>query len=380
MKDFTIISYPGPKNDFLLSLTELRSRYMLPIGGRFRVIDFTLRNSFYSEANSTIIFNQIKDDLKDYIELYKLDNEHPNIEVIQDNLQDINTLKEVVLNTETKIFVLYNGDTPSIINFENLIKKFKVTKKKAVLFKLIVNNSASMAHKIIVVRKQFLLSIIEKLLGEGRKAPNVFEMVINSMINHHIHKKEFQALYWPIRNIPEYYSLSQKIIWDSEIFDLLYDKKIIKSQIKAEGYARVDEFGKVTNSFMSDYCYINGEVTNSIIYPGVEIHKNAIIKDSIILPFVKIGEGVRIIRTIIDENINHEEEIQIKERAQIGSEEEMIKNNNFPRAIFNGITFLGKNVKIPENSHIGGACYVAPNLGEEYFLKKKYLYDGLSII
>ena len=39
MSDFTIISYPGPRDNALLSLADTRSRYMLPIGGRFRVIE-----------------------------------------------------------------------------------------------------------------------------------------------------------------------------------------------------------------------------------------------------------------------------------------------------------------------------------------------------
>ena len=70
MEDFTIISYPGTRNDLLLSLTESRSRYMLPIGGRFRVVDFTLRNSFTSRARTTIIYNNLDDDLEQYVDRY----------------------------------------------------------------------------------------------------------------------------------------------------------------------------------------------------------------------------------------------------------------------------------------------------------------------
>ena len=63
MNDFTIISYPGTRSDLLLSLTESRSRYMLPIGGRFRVVDFTIRNSFSCGARTTIIYNNRDDEL-----------------------------------------------------------------------------------------------------------------------------------------------------------------------------------------------------------------------------------------------------------------------------------------------------------------------------
>ena len=84
MEDFTIISYPASKDNTLLSLTESRSRYMLPFGGKFRVVDFTLRNSFSSGARSTIIYNNFEDGLEDYVDHYGpfTDMDFPPIKVI----------------------------------------------------------------------------------------------------------------------------------------------------------------------------------------------------------------------------------------------------------------------------------------------------------
>jgi glucose-1-phosphate adenylyltransferase len=43
-------------------------------------------------------------------------------------------------------------------------------------------------------------------------------------------------------------------------------------------------------------------VENSIIYPGVVIEEKAVIRDSIVLPFVRIGQGARITRCVVDES------------------------------------------------------------------------------
>jgi hypothetical protein len=69
----------------------------------------------------------------------------------------------------------------------------------------------------------------------------------------------------------------------------------------------------------------------------------------------------------------------VGERCIIGSEVEALKNKDFPRSIFNGITLLGKDCDIPHGARVGGACYVAPGLGNEFFIKTKSLSDGMSI-
>jgi ADP-glucose pyrophosphorylase len=70
MEEVTIISYPGPRKNNLLSMAQMRSRYMMPFGGRSRVVDFTIRNSMVSGARKMIIFNNWAADLEDYVENY----------------------------------------------------------------------------------------------------------------------------------------------------------------------------------------------------------------------------------------------------------------------------------------------------------------------
>jgi len=385
MDDFTIISYPGSRDNSLLSLTEERSRYMLPFGGKFRVVDFTLRNSFSSGAENTIIYNHFDDGLDQYVERYgPFDGmNNPPIKVISREFSDIHFCHDLIRESETSYYIIYNGDNPSVIDFKDIMKKFKARKTDAVLFLLDIDGKPSMAHKLLVTRRRTILKVINRAIKEKRNPPNIFEMIINTIVNTGVKKGSFKALYWPIKNIPEYYNMSREIIRNREIFDLIYRDQIIKSKIRADGYALIGEHADVVNSFMSDFCSINGRVENSIIYPGVIIEEKAVVKDSIILPFVKIGAGARITRSIIDERTDHDPEddyITIGEYCNIGTDDEMIKSSDFPKALFSSISLIGRNCRIPERSNIGGACYVASGLGPDYFASKKYLYDGLSVL
>ncbi len=384
MSGFTIISYPTQAKDNLLSLTDSRSRYMLPIGGRFRVIDFTIRNSVSSHASGTIIFNTHEDQLQQYLDEYaeesREDNPH-KITVYPFDPSNIESVLEAVTHTETSYFVLYNGDNPSIINLSEVFEKFKASRKKALLIKLRINEKASMAYKVVICDKKTLISIIKKSIKDKNRSLNYFEMIINTLIHTGIGTTTLDARYWPINSVTEYYALNREIIWNNEISETLVREKIIKSKIKSQRYALLDEKCSVKNSFISDHCYINGKVENSIIFPGVDIEEGAVVIDSIILPFVKIGPGARVINTIIDESTEFDNDrFNAGPNCRIGTEEKYIRNSRFPNILNSSITLIGKNNYIKENVFIGAACFVASGSSEEYFNEKTRLNDGESIL
>jgi glucose-1-phosphate adenylyltransferase len=384
MNDCTIISYPGSGSASLLSLTEARSQYMLPFAGRFRVVDFTLRNSFSSGARNTILYNNVDDDLEDYVSLYGPfeDPKFPPVKVVSRKYSDIGIFYNLILDSNTHYYILYNGDNPSIIDFGRVMERFKEKKARAMLFRLPVEGKHSMAYKALVADQKTLLKVINQAMKERRESPNIFEMIINVLINRGIDKSSIHGHYWPLRSVTDYYMLNREIIQNAEIFGLLYHEKIIQSKILADGYAVIGREAKVTRSFISDFCSINGTVDNSIIFPGVFIGRGSTVIDSILLPYVRIGEGSRIEHAIIDERIKREpgdESFDIGTSCRIGSSEEHIKNKDYSRSLFESVTLIGKDCRIAEGARIGGGCYVASGLGEE-FMRKKFLYDGESLV
>ena len=403
MEDTTIISYSRSRNDSLLSLTESRSRYMLPFGGRFRVVDFTIQNAVFSGARRTVIFNDFQDELEEYVSRYSSFNDakFPALKVVTREFSDINFCYNLILDSNTAYYVIYNGDNPSIIDFTEVITKFKKNKSKASLFKLKLSGTPSMAHTVLVTGQKYLLSTIKSAIKRKQTSPNIFEMIINIMINSGIRNESIDAYYWPMKTVPDYYKINMEILKNHAISDLIFRKSPVRSFIAGKGQAILGVNAKVANSIISDNCRIFGTVMNSIISPGVEIAENTVIKDSIILPNITIGPGCYITKAIIDERTDLMQNIDIlpeKDRkaqtenafnnapvpvigskCNIGTSDGQIKNNEFP-SLNGSITLIGKNCYIPEGARIGSACYIASGKGESYFLKNKHLYNGLSIL
>lgn len=389
MDDFTIISYPGTRDDSLLSLAEDRSKYLLPFGGRFRVVDFTIRNSASSGARHTIIYNNYEDGLESYVENYGpfKDKKFPAIKVVSRDYSDVKFCYNLVMDSNTDYYIIYNGDNPSIIDFTELIEKYKKKKKAgAMLFSIKTSNSESMAYTILITNQKSLLSVINEAMDEGRHAPNLFEMIINALINRGIRCEVMSAHYWPIKTIPDYYRFNMALMQSRDLFSRVFGDPFMKGFIRAEGFAFLGKHARVSRSFVSDNCVIKGTVHNSIIFPGVEIDEKATVKDSIILPYNGIGAGANVVRSVIDERTPPKKDapadnrFTVGSRCHVGSEHEQLKSKDFPGSIFQSITLIGKDSRIPEGARIGGACYVSSGKGDEFFSKSKYLYDGLSII
>ncbi|WIV20997.1 glucose-1-phosphate adenylyltransferase [Paenibacillus polygoni] len=59
--------------------------------------------------------------------------------------------------------------------------------------------------------------------------------------------------------------------------------------------------GKVCNSIVNEGCIVEGEVSKSVLFYGVEIGEGSVVTDSVIMPKVKIGKNVRLHRAIVSE-------------------------------------------------------------------------------
>lgn len=386
MDDITIISYPGIFSNNLLSLGEEKSRYMLAIGGRFRVVDFTVRNAFISEAKKMVIYNNFEDDLEDYLENYGPYKSMSNspIRVITREYSDVKFFHSLVMESNTSYYIIYNGDNPSLIDFSKIVKKYIRNNTNALLLKIKLSDGhrATMAHTVLITSQKNLLRVLNDAIDESRYSPNIFEMIINVMINKGIMLDEFEAHYWPIKSVLDYYLFNMKVMKDEGVSSLIHNESQMMGYIKGENSALIERGARVVNSFLSDSCIIYGTVVNSILFPGVEIGERSVIEDSIILPFNKIGSGTRIVKTVLDERtkLNFDDEFpNIGNRCDIGTNDDFIKNRDFPKSLYRSITLIGKNCQILNDSNIGGACYVVSGGGRDYFSKSKYLDDGLSL-
>lgn len=91
---------------------------------------------------------------------------------------------------------------------------------------------------------------------------------------------------------------------------------------------------EIKNSLVDEGCFIQGEISNSVIFQGVHVGKNSIIIDSVIMPNVKIGDNVVINKAIVgsDAIIRRESRVGSGEEIEVVGAKEEVKSGRFVEA------------------------------------------------
>ncbi|UCF69832.1 MAG: glucose-1-phosphate adenylyltransferase [candidate division WOR-3 bacterium] len=105
--------------------------------------------------------------------------------------------------------------------------------------------------------------------------------------------------------------------------------------------------GKISNSIISEGCIIEGTVAKSLLSPGVTVAPGARVTNSIVFHDSSIGPGSKIDKTICDKDTS------IGRGCIIGGSPSSVASLEFGDLLSSGITILGKNLTIPDNTTIG---------------------------
>lgn len=125
--------------------------------------------------------------------------------------------------------------------------------------------------------------VIPMMLNEGRK------MIAYPFIG-----------YWKdVGTIESLWKANMDLLADNSILNLNDDKWLIYSVNTNQPPQYIAPNATVKRSLINEGCAIYGTVESSVLFYGVQIGKGSIIKDSVIMPNVKIGANVRINKAII---------------------------------------------------------------------------------
>lgn len=150
-------------------------------------------------------------------------------------------------------------------------------------------------------------------------------------------------------------------LWEANI-DLLDPK--VKLDLNDESwkiYSRnpvlpsqyISSTSKVENSLVSDGCNIYGELEFSVIFSGAYIGRNAIVKDSIIMPGARVEEGAVVQYAIVSENS------VIGKNAKIGARPEDIEDRESW-----GIAVIGDNIKVGAGATVPAKSMINKDIAE----------------
>ncbi len=127
-----------------------------------------------------------------------------------------------------------------------------------------------------------------------------------------------------------------------------------KGEIGDRPSAHFERTARVSNSLIARGCVIEGEVTNSVLSPGVHVGRSARVMDSIVFHDTVIGARSNVVQCIIDK------EVRIDSAVSIGFGD-AAANRKYPTHLSAGITVVGKSVHIAAGVNIGKNCIITPD-------------------
>ncbi len=160
--------------------------------------------------------------------------------------------------------------------------------------------------------------------------------------------------YWGYTGtIDEYWQTSMDILGPDPAIDM--EGWGLRTNLEHRGIRdcqplKVGSQGVLDNSMAYNGCLIEGEVKNSILFPGVRVARGAAVKDSVLFFNTTVETGARLERVVSDVNTT------FGQHARVGAPGE-----NRPHRV----TVIGWNNFVPPSMVIGSGCTVAPGISAD---------------
>lgn len=344
-KDCVAMILAGGQGSRLGALTKNVAKPAVPCGGKYRIIDFPLSNCVHSGINTVGVLTQYQPlELNRYIgngNPWDLDRSHGGVYVlppyqsakagewykgtanaIYQNLSFLESFKpeNVLILSGDHIYKMHYGEMlkahkesgaavtiavmpvpweeASRFGIMNVDEEGTITdfEEKPAEPK---SNLASMGIYI------FTYEVLKKYLEADERDPssaNDFgKNIIPAMLENGEKMVSFRFEgYWKdVGTIHSLWEANMDLVDQPPKFDLNDRSWSIYSRNMALAPHYVGQNAKITNSTVTEGCFIDGEIKHSVIFGGVELGEGSVVSDSVIMPGAKIGKNVVIEKAVI---------------------------------------------------------------------------------
>ncbi len=351
LRDTFGLIYAGEQNINLRELVYLRTVGALPVGGRYRAIDFILSNMVNSGIrNVGVIAQRSYHSLMDHLgsgKEWDLSRKNDGlfilppfssaenmgsyrgvVDAIKGVMSYISRSKQqycvfsgsfTIYNMALDDMVQYHLDTGADITMlynEEEAEDFKGERYNDVrlhlndegrLIDLEINAALSDSKKVgmdtYVIRKDLLEYLVEDCMSRG-KYNFVSDLLMNNLNRIKIMGYRHDGYVGRLHSVASYYKLNMDFLDPAVQKDLFYDNNQIYTKIKDEVPAKYAKTSNVKNSLVANGCIIEGEVENSILFRGVYVGKGTKIKNSIIMQNSEVYNNSDLEYVILDKSVN----------------------------------------------------------------------------
>ncbi|NLD17712.1 MAG: glucose-1-phosphate adenylyltransferase subunit GlgD [Tissierellia bacterium] len=337
------------------SLCKNRPVYMLPFASRYRLVDVCISNMVNNGIKTVAIYTGEKirstmDHLSDGkpwnlnsrfqgLFLYPPITQELSIERLGDLADFYSTLSFLETAREENVMV-QDSNVIFMKNLDEAYKKF--TENDADILMMYVKQSDSAGEYVntdklhldqqgyvtniginlgtetefnmyintLFIKKEVLINLIKESVEKGN-ASSLKDAIIKNKNTLNIMSYPVSGFVEIIKDSRTYFHANLSLLDMNKFKELFINNGRVMTKTKDEPSTIYRDYPEVENSLIANGCEIEGDVENSIIFRGVKIGKNAIVKNSIIMQKTVIEEGAVVVNSIIDKYSIVEKEVSL---------------------------------------------------------------------
>jgi len=349
MSKFMGIVITGGRKDSMKELVAKRSVSAIPVGAKYRAIDFVLSNMVNSGIDKVGVvtqysFRSLMDHLGsgkewdldrrnnglfifppylagDESGWYKgsADGIHNNLTFLNRSKEeyvviatgncvykmDYNALLESHIESQADITLMYRDmsdlDPSEWVNFGNLEinEDGRITDFQE---KPVLPHGPLASTGVYVLKRTLLIDLIVESHAKARY-DLAKDIIIRKLDQLNIKGYKFEGYWRSMSSIPMFYRCNMEIIDPAVTKELFEEGGRVFTKVKDETPTKYNEEAVVKESIVADGCIIEGEVYNSVLSRGVKVGKGTVIRNSIIMQDAVIGQNVSLDYVILDKEV-----------------------------------------------------------------------------
>ncbi len=345
-KEMIAMLLAGGQGSRLGIFTKELAKPAVPFGGKYRIIDFPLSNCSNSRIDTVGVLTQYRPlILNTHIGIgspWDLDRKSGGVSILPPYMnetegnwyrgtahaiyQNINFIEQY----DPKYVLILSGDHIYKMDYNKMLDFHKEKKSKATIAVLEVTMeeakrfgimNATADDRIIEFQEKpskpksnlasmgvyiFDWKVLKKYLTEGEKdrsADDFGKDIVPKMLKDGVDlfAYRFKGYWKDVGTVESLWEANMDLIDTKNPLDLHDNKWKIYSVNPIMPPQYIAKVGKVNYSLIVEGCRIYGEIINSVLFYGVKVGINSVVKDSVIMANVVIEDNVYIEKAIIGE-------------------------------------------------------------------------------
>lgn len=340
--DVVGIVFSNTSEETLPDLTASRTMASVPIGGKYRTIDFILSNFSNSGVNNVgIITNKNFHSLMDHVgsgKAWDLSKRRSGLTVLPpyDN-KDYSNMLEMLYNIRgyfencREQYVLIcnsnfvtNIDYGQVFDFHSeknaditmvyeeipapeglkrpmIVRADNDGRVEEILLTPEAKGVCNISLGTLLISKDLLLTVVKEALSTNKT--NVKRVIQESVSKYRVYAYKNTGYCAVISSMKEYFNFNMDLMKPEVRNELFQSERPIYTKVRDDTPCRYGLESSVKRSLVSQGCVINGTVENSVLSKGVHIGEGSVVKNCIIMQDTVIGKNVNLNYVIIDKDV-----------------------------------------------------------------------------